>query len=164
MTHEQFKTVWLPLSPAFVGLASRLLGSESDARDAVQDLYVRLWNARDRLDGVESPQAYGLTMTRNICLDRLRERNAHRGESLEGIEGLTGGDNADRRMIGRQDAEMLRSAMRKMPPQQAELIRLRYFRELDYAEIATKTGLSPVNVRVTLMRARRTLKKLMRYE
>lgn len=164
MTHEEFKIVWLPLSSGFLALARYMLDDESDAADAVQDLYVRLWNARDALDRVESPQAYGATMTRNICLDRLRQRQAHRAEGLEAVDGLLSLEGTDRRVISREAGEMLSRAMMKLPAKESELIRLRYFNELEYGEIAERTGLSLVNVRVSLMRAKRTLKKLIRYE
>lgn len=164
MTHEEFKIVWLPLSSGFLALARHMLDDESDAADAVQDLYVRLWNARDALDRVESPQAYGATMTRNICLDRLRRRQAHRAEGLEAVDGLLSLEGTDRRVISRESGEMLSRAMMKLPAKESELIRLRYFNELEYGEIAERTGLSLVNVRVSLMRAKRTLKKLIRYE
>ena len=121
MTHEEFKIVWLPLSSGFLALARHMLDDESDAADAVQDLYVRLWNARDALDRVESPQAYGATMTRNICLDRLRRRQARRAEGLEAVDGLLSLEGTDRRVISRESGEMLSRAMMKLPAKESEL-------------------------------------------
>ena len=46
MTHEEFKSVWLPLNATFYRTAWAVLGNEADAKDAVQELYVRLWNSK----------------------------------------------------------------------------------------------------------------------
>ena len=84
MEKQYFKDVWLPLSDSFYRMAYSMLGSEADARDAVQDLYIRLWNIRSHLGNVESPMAYGARVIRNICIDRLRARSVHgRDEDAE---------------------------------------------------------------------------------
>ena len=82
MEKQVFKEVWLPLSDSFYRVAYTMLGTEADARDAVQDLYIRLWNARHNLDTVSSPLPYGIRVIRNICIDRIRLRSA-RGESQD---------------------------------------------------------------------------------
>ena len=66
MTHEEFKLVWLPLSGTFYRAAWSVLGNEADARDAVQDAYVRLWNSRDKLDDVRNPSSFGVAMVKKV--------------------------------------------------------------------------------------------------
>ena len=46
MTHEQFKRIWIPLNPSFYKVAFHFLESEDEAKDAVQDLYIKLWNSK----------------------------------------------------------------------------------------------------------------------
>ena len=82
MKHEQFKRIWIPLNLSFYNVARHFLEDEADAEDAVQDLYVRLWNSKDDLDKVLNPKAYGLTLIRNICIDRIRQKNIRRSEEL----------------------------------------------------------------------------------
>lgn len=74
MTSAQFHTVWLPLQGRFYRIAFYLLENDADAKDAVQDLYLKLWNLRDHLDLIREPQAYGAHMLRNLCIDRIRVR------------------------------------------------------------------------------------------
>ena len=76
MEREEFKRIWLPLDGSLYRVAFSILGSEADAKDAVQDLYLKLWNRRESLSEVDRPLGYGIRLIRNICIDRLRARNA----------------------------------------------------------------------------------------
>lgn len=163
MEKQVFKEVWLPLSDSFYRVAYSMLGTEADARDAVQDLYIRLWNARHNLDTVSSPLPYGIRVIRNICIDRIRLRSA-RGESqdVESVKenrlqelGIQAG--ADRVMIDREMLGILGRTLDSLPENQRKVMEMRFFRQLDYDEIVEKTGLSAINVRVLVNRARKTV-------
>src|SRR5262249_18421656 len=67
-----------PFRQRLVGLAYRMLGSMSDAEDAVQETYLR-WHRADR-DAVLEPRAFLMTTTTRICLDMLRSARARREE------------------------------------------------------------------------------------
>ena len=83
MEKQEFKDAWLPLSDGFSRVAYSILGTEQDAREALQDLYIRLWNKRNVIGKVRSRAAYGTMIIRNICIDRLRTRNASMGRRQE---------------------------------------------------------------------------------
>ncbi|MBO4758341.1 MAG: RNA polymerase sigma factor [Bacteroidales bacterium] len=162
MTHEEFKARYLPLSEGLFRIAFHYLEDSSDAQDTVQDLYIKLWNSRDKLDTVLNPQAYAYTLLRNLCIDRLRKngRTVSMGECPES----SGNDPPDKELA---DRETLRKALRcieDLPPKQREIIRMRIFEELEYEEIAEKLGLSEINTRVQLSLARKALKNKMKYE
>lgn len=165
MTQEQFKRIWIPLNPGFYKVAYHFLESEEDAEDAVQDLYIRLWNSKDSLDRISNPRAYGLTLIKNICIDRLRKRSSYKNEELtqESITGLFS-PPGDHRTIGREEITRLRKAMEHLPQMQRKVMEYRFFKDMDFNEIAEKTGLSYINARVMITRARATLKKLMKTE
>ena len=66
-----------PLAPyrgRLLGLAYRMLGSRSDAEDAVQDAYFRFAGAED----VRNPEAFLVTVVTRLCLDRLKSAKAQR--------------------------------------------------------------------------------------
>ena len=52
MTTEEFNRIWIPLGERMYKVAFYILESEDDAKDAVQDLFVKLWNRRDDLQDV----------------------------------------------------------------------------------------------------------------
>jgi len=61
-----------------LGLAYRMLGSMTDAEDAVQETYLR-WHVADRVN-VSNPRAFLMTTTTRICLDMLTSARARREE------------------------------------------------------------------------------------
>lgn len=167
MTSAQFDSVWLPHQAAFYRLAFYILENEEEARDAVQDLYLKLWDSRDGLASIENPKAYGLHLLRNRCIDRIRSRTRHRSSPLDGLE--PGEEESPEEKLGRmQEVQLLRKAMEKLPEKQRKLLEMRVFQEMDYDRISEITGLSQVNVRVSLTLARKNLKTRMqkaeRYE
>jgi len=67
-----------PYRRRLLGLAYRMLGSITDAEDAVQETYLR-WHGADR-DEVSNPRAFLMTTTARICLDMLTSARARREE------------------------------------------------------------------------------------
>lgn len=162
MTHEQFKRIWIPLNPSFYKVAFHFLESEDEAKDAVQDLYIKLWNSKDSLDHILNPRAYGLTLLRNICIDRLRQLQSHRNEKVTPETAATA--ESDSVTIGKEEVRRLNQALDRLPRQYSEVIRYRFFKDMEIKDISRITGLSQVNIRVMISRARQTLKILLKPE
>ncbi|MBO6068120.1 MAG: sigma-70 family RNA polymerase sigma factor [Bacteroidales bacterium] len=158
----EFKAVWLPLESAFYRVALYILEDAEDAADAVQDLYIRLWIARDRLDGVKQPKAYGLAMLRNLCLDRLRHAKVARSEPLNAVEFRIADD--DSVLAARESIRAVEKAIARLPDNQQKVLRMRVFENMEYEDIASATGFSEGSLRVMLSAARKTLRKLLENE
>ena len=60
--------------------AYKVLGDAFEAEDAVQNLYVRLWDQMETLDHLASPEAYCRTVLKHICIDRWRAIKARDGD------------------------------------------------------------------------------------
>ena len=157
MTDARFHTVWIPLQERFYRVAYYLLEDRADALDAVQDLYVKLWNRRESLDMIQNPGAYGALLMRNLCIDRIRRTRP--SEPLD--EGIPAKDPPEERLILRETLGKLLQEMERLPDGQRKLLKMHLIQGLSYEEIAAATGLSPLNIRVQVSLAR---KKLKRYE
>lgn len=154
MTEAAFNIVWMPLQEHFWRIAFYILESRDDASDAVQDLYLKLWNLRDSLDLVQSPKAYGGMLLKNLCIDRIR-----RAKPSAPLEDLPGKDAPDQELSAREDVAFIGKAIKELPPGQQKLLNLRVVHGLSYEEISQKTGLSGLNARVQISQARKKLKK-----
>ena len=114
MNTEEFKSTFLPLGPLLYRIAFRMLGSGEDARDAVQELYVRLCRKGDRALRSGNPQGYCVRMMQNICADILR-RDGHNvlrmaADVTEVREGPAV-EAVDSSVEGREEAVLVRKAL-----------------------------------------------------
>ena len=155
---SDFNNIWIPLADRFYRVAYYLLESEEDAEDAVQELYLKLWAARSSLVNVQTPVAYGISLLKNICIDRIRKRTVRSAEPLEKAPPLAE-PSAHRHTEIKDTLRFLLREMEKLPQRQREVLKLRAIDNLEYEDIAKRTGLSQVHVRVLVATARKTLKK-----
>lgn len=159
MTAEEFRKSYLTLGESFYRVAFYMLESEADAEDAVQDLYLRLWNSRDTLDSVHNPRAYGITLLRNICIDRIRRASGQlRGELTES---LPAEGSSDTQVCTRERFDRVMRAVEMLPESERQVLTMRVFDGLGYEEISERTGKSGLTLRVLLSNARRKIKKAM---
>lgn len=157
---NDLKEIWLTFSGRFYRVAYYILDSQEDAEDAVQELYLKIFSGSKNMMDVKNPVAYGTTLLRNICIDRIRRRNAVRTEEIqEYIVSDTSGP--DETSACRDALKFLLQEMEKLPEKQARALKMRAFEGLEYQEIAKRMRLSQVNVRVLISIARKQLKRRM---
>lgn len=157
MTAERFRKEYLPLQDELYRVAFYILESTPDAEDAVQDLYLRLWDAADALDDISSPKAYCIRLLRNICVDKLRRCRPDGEEKLP----LQASDEAlpDERLDGRQKLEAAIGRMSTLSESERTVLMMKVFDDLSYEQIQKRTGLSYLSLRVHLSNARRKIRK-----
>lgn len=157
MTAERFRKEYLPLQDELYRVAFYILESSTDAEDAVQDLYLKLWDAADALDGISSPKAYCIRLLRNICVDKLRRCRPDGEEKLP----LQASDEAlpDERLDGRQRLEAAIGRMSTLSESERTVLMMKVFEDLSYEQIQKRTGLSYLSLRVHLSNARRKIRK-----
>ena len=158
---SDFNNIWIPLADRFYRVAYYLLESEEDAEDAVQELYLKLWAARSGLSGVQNPSAYGISMLKNICIDRIRKRMVRKAEPLDKVPHPEDAHTESRTDI-KDTLRYLLQEMEKLPDKQRVVLRMRAVEGLEYEDIARRTGLSEVYIRVLVTMARKTLRSKIR--
>ncbi len=155
MTHDEFKRIFLPLQPLFFRDAMRMLCDRFEAEDAVQNLYMRIWEKRNELANVLSPEGYCRAVLRNICIDRLRSISEHPRENVDELSVATEQKSPFEIKDERQYIQMYLSGL---PPQQRKIVLLRMSGH-SYEEIEALTGLSAVNIRVIITRLRKKFRE-----
>lgn len=158
MDAASFKKMFLPYHRKLYGVAFRLLENEDDAEDLLQEAYMKLWDKRDALGMVDNPEAFCVTLVRNMCLDLLRSGryswSRQRVELTDALP-LAAPDNT----AARDDVQVVRKLIDGLPPQQRQVVCLRDVQGCPYEEIENVTGLSAVNIRVLLSRARKKIRE-----
>lgn len=157
MTKGEFIQNYMPLGEGLYRVAYYILESEADAEDAVQDLYVKLWNSIDSLDTVRNPKSYCVTLIRNICIDRIRR--ASHISNPEVIEIPSHSADAHSAMESREQLNRVMAAIQRLPDKQRRVLQMKVFEELSYEEMERITGMNNLTLRVLLSQARAKLKK-----
>lgn len=152
--------IWIPLAGRFYRVAFHLLESREDAEDAVQELYLKLLSSRKDLSSVQNPAAYGIALLKNICIDRIRRRKVRMTVQIEECM-MTDVSGPEKSMVDKDRLARLMEEIDKLPERQALVLRMRTIEGLEYEEIARRTGLSQINIRVLTSMARKTLKRRM---
>lgn len=155
---NDFRNIWMPLSDRFYRAAYYMLESQQDAEDAVQELYLKLWKSRESLHDLRNPVSYGLSLLKNICIDRIRRREIRKHEPLD-VGTRVADSPPEARLTAKDELELVLAEIDKLPDRQAQVMRLMVLENLDYKEISERTGLSQVHVRVLVSTARKTLKQ-----
>ncbi len=163
MNPETFRTEWLPLRDALFRAAYRLLESRDEAEDAVQDLYLKLWQSGDSLSQVRNPKAYCLSMLRNSCLDRLKSKRLRDRSSLNGVEPEQ--QPEDGAVCAREREKAVFEAIGRLPERERTVLKMKVLDDMSYEQIEKRTGIPYLSLRVLLSGARKKLRKsIERYE
>jgi RNA polymerase sigma-70 factor (ECF subfamily) len=142
--------------PRLLGIAYGLLGELTEAEDVVQDAWLR-WDGADA-DAVRNPEAFLVTVTTRLALDRLRSARARRevyvGPWLpEPL--VTDPETPESQAIEAERLSLaLLGALERLNPVERAVLVLRDVFDLEYAEIADVLEKTPANVRQIAKRAR----------
>ena len=159
MPASLFKQLLLPLYPRLQRVALRLLGNVEDAEDMVQEVYMKLWSKRDALPDVKDVEAYCVTLTKNMCIDRLRMAEVEKEDVDEVPIMLAETDDVEAQVERRDAVELVKQIIGTLPEHQQQVITLRDMEDCSFEEIVEQTGLTAVNVRMLLSRARKTIRE-----
>jgi DNA-directed RNA polymerase specialized sigma24 family protein len=54
-----------------------VLGIPDEAEDVTQDVFLKLWDKRNQAGSIKSIEAFAITVTKNICLDKLKSKKVN---------------------------------------------------------------------------------------
>lgn len=162
MTQNEFIKLTQNAHQPMFRLAKRLLISVDASKDAVQEVLMKMWEKRNELSHIKSIEAYAMQVTKNHCLDQLRLKSnqnlqlvySRKDESVEEDE-----EKNDRANWQNKQLIKIKAIIEGLPDNQKIVIQLRDFEGYDFEQIASITGMTEVNVRVILSRARKKIKE-----
>jgi RNA polymerase sigma-70 factor (ECF subfamily) len=142
-------------------LALRLTGNEEDARDVVQEAYLRAFKGLKRFRGDAKFSTWMYRITANCANTHLTRRTKHRHEELDERHPVI-----DERLSSdpqrQNDASELRGrltvALEALPPKLRQVVVLRDIYDLPHEAIAAELGISETAAKVRLHRARKKLR------
>jgi RNA polymerase sigma-70 factor (ECF subfamily) len=158
MSSEEFKNRYFPFHRKLFRIALRILGSSADAQDAVQEVYLKLWNIREKLSETSNPEAFATTITKNLCIDKLKLKHTVRiDETLHHL--YVSDDNSPYEQIEQSDiACKILGIIELLPEPLKSIILFRDVENFSFDEIQDATGLTVNYIRVSLSRARKQVR------
>ena len=157
MKQKEFLNTILPCKNTLYRLAKRLLVSSDEAEDAVQEVFLKLWKGRDKIDNYRSPEAFAVTMTKNYCLDRLKSKQASNLKIVH--SNYKNSENIERAIEANQGVELLTKIMQTLPEKQKIIMQLRDIEQFEFAEISQMLEINETAIRVALSRARKVVRE-----
>ncbi|MEQ9441990.1 MAG: RNA polymerase sigma factor [Cyclobacteriaceae bacterium] len=160
MNIQTFKSNVFPVQAKLFRFAKTMLHDEEDAEDTVQEALLKLWQNRQNLTSYKSIEALAIVVTKNLCLDKLKSSHRNRVVPMQPSIDSTDSTTPYQQTELLDSANLLRQLMSQLPEQQRLIIHLRDVEEYSYEEIEQITGMCINNIRVTLSRARRSVREL----
>ncbi len=164
------RTLWLAafdamvrrMQPALLRFFGRRTGSAAVAEELTQDLFLRLLRRPDLFD-LDNVEGYIFETASNLARDRARREAARGGGAHVELEpDALGGDEPDPEQIvdGRRRLEAVLAAVEALPPRARDVLVLRRFEGLSYAQIAARLGITVSAVEKRMAKALGELEKL----
>jgi RNA polymerase sigma-70 factor (ECF subfamily) len=162
MTAQEFNERVVPLNRQLYRYAFRFMGNQEDSKDAVQDVFVKLWKMRTELAGVANIEAFSVRVMRNHCLDRLKLKKTVRFDVQELFANEPGLDPLpDRKLEVTNSIAIIRKAISEMQEPQQSIVRMRDIEGYSNEEIAKALGIADGTVRVVLSRGRNKIRQVL---
>jgi RNA polymerase sigma-70 factor, ECF subfamily len=139
------------------GTVYRVLGTEEDARDVTQEAFLKAFRALRGFKGEARFSSWLYQIALNLCRDRLRRRRGKAFVSLESVDedgGLPAPGAPSPYELAERGAlrGMVRAALAELPDEQREVIVLKEYQELTFAEIAEVLDVPLSTVKTRLYR------------
>jgi len=158
MKQADFVSLVMPFKDKVFRLAKRLLVSREEAEDATQEILLKLWKNKQKISEYKNVEAFSMTMTKNFCLDRLKSKQA---QNLKIVHSNYTDNNLSlqKQVEARDSMDWVSKIMVELPEQQKIIIQLRDIEEYDFAEISKMLDMNETAIRVSLSRARKTIRE-----
>ena len=157
MQQQKFLDTILPIKDKLYRLAKRILVSNDEAEDAVQEVFLKLWNGRDKMENYKNPEAFAMTMTKNYCLDRLKSKQASNLTIVH--SNYQNSENIQRKVEVNEEVEMVFELMNDLPEKQKIIMQMRDVEQYEFSEISQILDINETAIRVSLSRARKTIRE-----
>lgn len=160
MSDKNLINVFTHWRSRFLRQAMRMLPSEEDAEDVLQDAFVRLWSYKDRLNTDREAVAMATVTVRNLAVDRFRQlRRVETTELNDNIESQSDSEDAEEDKLAERHSLVSDIMRQVLTPLQFRIIELREYEGKSYDEVARELGMTQPAVRMQLSRARKAIRE-----
>ena len=156
---KDFQTRVLPIKDKLYRFALRIVEDDSEAKDVVQEVFIKVWHKREEMHLYKNMEAWCMRLTRNLSIDKLRSKH-RRVVPLENGVAVPQTDTTPYQETAAKDTvDYVRKLMQGLPLKQKMVMQLRDIEGLTYQEVSQVLDIPLNQVKVNLFRARKTIRK-----
>ncbi|MBN9333347.1 sigma-70 family RNA polymerase sigma factor [Devosia sp.] len=153
-----FSALYTRTSAKLFGVTLRILRDRAEAEEAIQEVYIKVWQKADRyVAGDTSPISWLVAVARNHALDRVRIKRPVSADMDEALEIADLGPGPERSLEQAQDSARIAHCLDQLDSDRADAVRGAYLDGFSYEELAQRHAV-PLNTMRTWLR--RSLIKL----
>ena len=153
MTHREYNNCVDLYADGVYRFVVKNLQNEEDAKDIVQDAFVKMWEKKDTINN-ETARSYLFTAAYRTMLDKIKK---HKPVSIEVTTYQEPNHSANYSDV----SEHIERALQQLPEKQKAAVTLRDYEGYNYNEIGEILNMNESQVKVTIFRARKTLKTIL---
>lgn len=157
---EAFKLLYAATSAKLYGILVRILVRRDLADEALQDVYVKVWERAGDFDPARaSPITWLAAISRNRALDEVRRvRPVSTEEAPEVMEMASDGPSAFDELSRSEDAKRLMACLQGLEPERREIVMLAYFNGMSREDLGAKFGRPVATIKTWIHRSLAQLK------
>lgn len=157
--HQQI----FPIRHKLYRFALRITGSVHEAEDVVQEVLERVWKSPgEQSAAIQNWEAWCMTLTRNRSLDKVRAQQQRRTDAIDRVAERHSDDKNPAQSAETNDLiAQVKQFMQSLPAKQRMVMHLRDIEEMSYEEIAGLLDIPLDQVKVSLHRARKSIREKM---
>lgn len=160
---QAFNMIFDRYWPQVYGTTFHLTKKAEEARDLSQEIFIKLWQNRDRLTGIDNPSSYLYTISRNLAIDHLRKNVFNPSNTDFLLTYFQSAVSTPQEMAEYRELQrLLNAAVETLPGKIKEVFTLSRYKGFTHEQIASKLGISVVSSKTYIVRALQLIRKFMR--
>lgn len=159
--YEAFDFIYMRCVGPLAAFFRVLMQSDTDARELCQDLFMKIWETREKINPDSNFKAYIYTTAKNLALMQLRHKKViHKFINFKLKNDIDFEYAPDSELIRAELMLLMKISLNNMNPVRKRVFEMSRIEGLNNDEIAKKLNLNPVTVRTHLHKAIKELKNL----
>lgn len=158
MNHHDFKTQILPMKNRLFRFALGIVGQTAEAEDVVQEVFIKLWNNRQQMENITNVEAWCITATKNLSIDKLRSKHQRMVPMSAGFDLHDHSATPYEAAVTHDVFDQVRALINRLPEKQRDIMQLRDIEGMSYQKIADTLNVPMDQVKVYLFRARKAVR------
>lgn len=160
---DAYRTLVDRYSPMIFQLVRRICREEEEVTNLAQEIFVRAWEKLESFQRKSAFSTWLYALARNICLDyakNIRRKNVRMGdmEPHEQSILLQESRSPEKNLLDREELQLLREAVKRLSPEYAEPLLMKYRDGYSYEVISERLDVSVSALKVRVHRARKEVK------